>query len=688
MARLPRLLGAVGQAIVQGALAWVACAAWAQGAAPPASPTPAPVVNPIPLPPVPGGQAAPADEPAQVRIGRRVDATRRAATVGDVLVLVRDAGSYTRAIGEWSPTARFPVLIDDGTLEGMENIARFARAFRPARVVRWNAAGDAGGTYDGASFAKTTIASVTDGVARAWDVPEGAPGSMIGEDALLAHWRGIGHTPPGIVLMNVEDPAWAGGLALAAGRGQAVGFVPMRQGFDATIGAPETEILLRASERVAETSGWSWRGLGDDLEGVTIAMNSPNRYDTGKELLAMSDRVGRLGPAATPGARWAWGGHAFGTAPVSVYRAMCALFLQPQDAWLFDGYPNEGAWAKYDCTQAAEILREGGLRAEVLDSPRTTSWDWRIRAARPVSGGLVMVNTKGNDDFFEVHTGRCLPGDVPVLDVPAAAAIVHSWSATAAANRDRLGGRWLERGVFVYAGSVHEPYLGGFVPTPALAGRLRAGAPFGVAARLDGAPWWKITILGDPLYTLGPPAPRGERGALPGEADVLGTLRDDLTGARYASAIRALMLAGRDADVARLGATLLEQNPDAISPEVAELLVLPFFRAGFTQSVWRVFARMSPTRQRDPILRDALWLSATPLLEARPEDGLLSVLKSNVRAFQGVRDAMLLAHAWERGVGVNEAMNVLRDIRERLPSQAEKDELDRLLRAPAEQWGR
>lgn len=635
-----------------------------------------------------GQPAAWANEPVQVRLGRRVEQVRLRAGVCEELVLVQDAASYREAIARWTPERRYPVLIDDGSLETRELIACFARGFRPARVVRWRAPGVAGDGYDRDSFARSSVDDLTGVIARAWGVPAGGDAGAA-EDALIARWREVGHVPPGVVLMGVDDPAWTAGVALAAGHGQVPSFLAARQGVDTTIGAPETVLMLRATERAAEASGFSWRGLGDDLDAITIAMNTPNRYDTGKELLAMSDRLGRHGEPAQPGARWAWAGQVFGSPARAAYGAMCALFLQPGDAWLFDGYPNEAPFDRFDATQAGAILREGGLRVEVIDAPRASSWDWRTRVARPIEGGVVLVNTRGNDDFFELNSGRALPGDVPVLRTPALATIVHSWSATAPGNRDRLAGRWLERGVFAYAGSVHEPFLGAFVPTPMLAGRLRAGAPFGVAARLDGGPWWKITILGDPLYTLGAPARRLAEGAgLEGATDVGAGLRDALTGERYAEAMRALALTGRDAEIVRLGEALLEQKPGALDSEAAAALVPALFREGRTALVWRAYQRLDATRSRDPILRDVLWLSVTPLVQGESDPALLHLLRANIRAFQGVRDAMLLARAWERVHGADRATGMLREVREQLPTQAEREELDRLMREPSNTWGR
>ncbi|CAG0963196.1 hypothetical protein PHYC_00840 [Phycisphaerales bacterium] len=633
----------------------------------------------------PAPQPPPQGIPPQVKLGQRVEATRRAASASETLIIVRDAASYIEAISRWTPTRRFPVLIDDGTLESRDHIALFARAFAPKQTLRWSKDGNTEAPFSEAGFARIDVTALTTAQSRAW----GLVGEHPSDEALLAHWKASGHQPPGVVVIGLDDPAWTAGLALAAGRGQPLVFVKARQGIDSTFGAPETDALLRAIELGAESTGLPWRGLGDSLDAVTLCLNTPNRYDTGKEALAMSDRIGRLGDAATPTQRWAWCGQIFGSPARAAYWAMCSLFLQPDSSWVFDGYPDTPPWNTFDGAKVADYSKRVGFNTELLDSPRGGAADWRARVARPVGAGLIFVNTKGNDDFFDLEPGQCKPGDVPILSTPAAAVFVHSWSALSAGKRDRICGRWLERGVFLYMGSVHEPFLQGFVPTPVVAARLLSGAPFGAAVRNEPAPWWKITVLGDPLYTVGPMAKRvADAPIFDGARDVQEHLRDLLTAEDFSPAMTAMSLAGRDADVARLASALIATRPHKLTPEVAACAVLPLFRAGETADVWKAFARLAPASQRDPIYRDALWLSAGPLLDGRPDEPLLTLLKANTRSYQGLRDAMLLARAWQSTLGMDSALAMLRDIRARLPDAKSQEELDLATRAPPEGWGR
>lgn len=63
------------------------------------------------------------------------------------------------------------------------------------------------------------------------------------------------------------------------------------------------------------------------------------------------------------------------------------------------------------------------------------------------------------------------------------------------------------------------------------------------------------------------------------------------------------------------------------------------------------------------------------------------LLKANTRTYQGARDAMLLARAWNDRLGMESTLAMLRDIRARLPDAAAQEELDRAMKEPLDRWG-
>lgn len=655
-------------------LAFGACAQHATPAGParvpnrPADSHPAPASPQPRNPPPPGlqpGAAPNSADPrahdtvrAQVMLGLRVDAVRLAAAQVATVVIVNDAPSYLDAIAGWTPAARYPVLIDDGTFESRENIARFVRAFAPARVVRWSSLLKP--RPRPVQFNAVDPADVVACVARAWGVPEGPRDAA----ALLARYKELNHVPPGLVVAAGDDGAWTAAVALAAGRGQIVAFIPTPRVVGSAMSIQQADALETAIESEAERTGLPWKGLGDGLDAVTICQNTPARIERGNESLALTDRIGRRGEGDST-ERWAWCGQVFGSPQESAYRAMCALFIQPTRAWLFNGYPKEPGFDAYAVRPAEDLFRRVGLPVDSIDGANQSADAWRALAARANPADLLMVTTKGMAEWFDLNPGQCRAGDVPILERPAAVYVVHSFSAARADDRRTIAGRFLANGAFAYVGSVHEPFLGAFIPPRVLAGRLLSQCPLGGAVRLDAGPVWKIAVFGDPLYTLGLPVRRtDDPPPLDGAAAVGADLRDLLTGPSPHEGLRTLVLLGRDEDAARFACAVLESQPDRVSPAFALDAVMPVFRSGRTREVAAFVARLDRAGAALPAVRDALWLSAFPRLNA-PDETLLKAMRATLRPeWEGAtRDAADLARAWARAYGVESAAGMLAALR-------------------------
>jgi hypothetical protein len=614
-------------------------------------------------------------------------------------VIVSDVPTYLEAIAAWSDVRIFPVLIDDGTAEAREDIARFARAFGPSRVVR---AGPAPSQDALKAFSAGEAVQIMSALERSWDPLTTTDGSGNSASRLAARWHEVSHTPMGVVLATANDPAWAGGLALAAGHGQILSFVGSGQGVNFSMQVKHADGLDGFARDAARASGLTWDALGDDLDAVTLAMNVPARLSADdKDYFALTDRVGRTGEGLGAGARWAWCGQLFGSAPKSVYRAMCSLFVTPERAWIFDSYASGAPWNLFDGTEASKVAQRDGWPAKLgvtlLDAPQNTAAAWREAAASPLDAGLVLVNTMGNWDFFDLQAGRRVPGDVPVQKVPSMVHMVHSWSARNPADRSTVGGRWLDQGAYAYVGSVHEPLLQAFVPTPMLMGRLLAGAPLGAAARHEVGPVWKVTMLGDPLALVSTRRPRDDDAKLEikggmSEAietfDVAKDLRELLKAEKFDEAFEVLILQGRDADVAKLASALLAKD----APEPARALrvgfaraVLPLLREGKTAEAMRAFALAEPTARKELPTLDGVWLAAaaaTPL----PEN-VLDALRTSLRDDSYTRDALVLASAWSRVRGEASARAMLRSLASAAP-QAQRGPLDAAGSADAASWAR
>ena len=523
----------------------------------------------------------------------------------------------------------------------------------------------------------------------------------------------------------------------------------VRRGVNSAMPMGDAAALARAIEAGCRRTGLTWQGLGDDLDAVTICMNCPAKVRGGgggggdKAFLAMTDVIGRTvaggsdtqprrqdatapgdaprrleatapgdaprrqdatAPGGAPrrleatapekgsavpgtgfGGRWAWAGQVFGNEAQSAYRSMCALFLEPERAWLFDGYPDDEPWSRWDVTEAGRVLEGAGLEVEVHDRPSDGERAWRVASTHPVDAGLVMVNSKGNRNFFDLKQGRGRCGDVPVLERPAMVYFVHSWSANRPADRTTVAGRWIERGAYAYVGSVHEPYLQAFVPTPAVARRLLAPAPWGAATRTDRGPPWKIAVIGDPLITLGPKAPR-QKVVLPidGAADLHDALKSALDAGDFAGAVRTLTMLGRDDDAARLVRSLLKEKPETVTDPLAALAIMPVFRAGGpvrerTETLIRLYALLTPEHAEDGVLRDALWHACWLELSIGERVDLADLLRNQMRPDQIVRDALDVAGAVRRLYGRDAALAMLRGVRDGLPAGKDRDDLEKAM---------
>lgn len=599
--------------------------------------------------------------PAPVRLGVRSDLLRRQRPVVPVLVLVADEASYIEAIAAWSPRAIYPVLYDDGQLATRENIARFVRAFKPDKIVRWKS----GGPDPAAPVQRT--ARVDAALRRSWGVPP-----AVTQTELVGAWRSMGIIPPGVVVADENDPAWTAALALAAARAELLAWVDVRNAINDAMRPDEARDYARKIEGVLERSGLSWRALGDNVDAITICQNAPPKVQASPgtpspgdprrqpakagDVFATTDFIGRHDPEGSA-ERYAWTSQIFGSGAQASYRAMAAIFTMPDRAWLFDGYEDKQPWNTWDATRAGDILRGAGFSVTIDDTPHQSRDDWRARAAKPLDAALVLINSSGNCDFFNLQPGVGRPGDIPMLLLPAAVHVVHSWSAQYPAGRETVCGRWHASGAFAYFGSVQEPYLGAFLPTPAIAERLLAGAPWTAACRIDTYPTWRLNSFGDPLFTLGEPAPRLSADKLPlsDTSDVADETRAAIASKNIALGLRGLTLQARDDDAARLALAALAK-PEAVDASVAMESVLPLYRAGHSDGVRRAFEKLDANTAGDPLLRDALWLVSIPDLRGTPSRELLLLLMDNLRVGQEAQDAKDLFDAWVRVFGKGDAI--------------------------------
>ena len=647
-----------------------------------AAPAPAPNPAPTPAPANPPLAALPPAVIAAMNLGLRTLAAAEQLDISDELVIVPDAATALAVISAAGPNQFTPVLIDNGTLNCRENIARFVRAFTPASI-RFVPAGK---PLADATDLQTRLANLTKAA--------GEPGKVV---------------PTGAVVVDVRDESSIAGAALARARKQVLISFSAPAQYDqltpAAAVAISNEITVALDEKKL-----NWNILGDTIDAVTIVAKLPVKvkFDqpgdipagTGPfvckpgESLALTDLIGRqLRGTTFVGDRWAWTGQISTGVPAdALYRVMCSVCLRADSLFGFDGYDNSNPWNTFSITEAAARLRPalkpGLASVQVRSKPDGSAESWVSATGRGLSAGLMLMNTSGNANFFDLLPGRAFAADMPVLSHPAMAHVIHSWSAQSPENWWTIAGRFFSHGGYAYAGSVHEPFLQSFVPQPVFAARLKVNWPFAAAARVDGLTPWRIAVLGDALMLPLSPKPNRIIAVPPGGEGAGKTLEQRAKAAAESKSISEIValfvLRGQDdraASVAMLalkgdanaGGSAAKARLDAVTLGQAAMAA---FRSGKLAELAELASAYSDTFRDGIVLNpeggnaepvEALWMLAVSTGLTTPSavpDSVLEVLIKVPRPWQDevlVRDTKWLASVLKSRRNTNVAKRMVQD---------------------------
>ncbi|MEG4455204.1 hypothetical protein [Microcoleus sp. N9_A1] len=428
-------------------------------------------------------------EPWPVQTGLRVNILRDNIPTVNRIVLVPDEATFLAAIQKWNLKGNWPILIEDKKYTPM-----FLQRFQPEEIIRLPSIKQQ--LPKGQKLQQLMLNSA----AAAWNATD--------TKTLKAKWTELGWEPPGVVITSENDPARTAAVALAAARGQPLVFLEgnFRKPND-NLNDAQWKNLQTAVTKAVESTGYFYSQLGDAIDTITIVRQLAVKYQSPKnkdEQWAVTDGLGRH----PNGERWAAAGWIYGSEVRSIYQAMCAIFLDSQTAMLYDSYPKEGNWGKYEMESAASELKSIGLNVELVQQPEASLQKWRNLASKPWTFDLILMNSKGYPKSFQVGNGDAVVDDIPKLQFPAAIHMIHSWSASAPDDANTVAGRWLQNGAYAYVGSVNEPLLSAFIPPKIMVDRLKRGAPFLMAARQLESPPWKVATIGDPLMSIAKPRPR------------------------------------------------------------------------------------------------------------------------------------------------------------------------------------
>ena len=428
-------------------------------------------------------------EPWPIQTGMRLAILRSKIPTVNRVVLVPDEATFLAAIQKWNLKGHWPILIEDD-----KYTPRFLQRFQAEEVVRLPS------IKEQLPQGKRLQELMLSAAATAWNATD--------TQTLKAKWTQLGWEPPGVVITSENDPARSAAVALAAAHGQPLVFLEGNFGKpNQSLNKTQWQTLQIAITKAVESTGFYYSQLGDPIDTITIVRELAVKYQSPQkkdEQLAVTDGLGRH----INGERWAAVGWIFGSEVRSIYQAMCSLFLDSQTAMLYDSYPKEGNWVKYEMEEAATELKTLGLDVEVVQQPESSLERWRSLASKPWTFDLILMNSKGYPKSFQVGNGDASVEDIPKVVFPTAIHMIHSWSASEPDNTNTVSGRWLANGAYAFVGSVHEPLLSAFIPPKLMVDRLKKGAPFLIAARQLQSPPWKVATIGDPLMSINKPRQR------------------------------------------------------------------------------------------------------------------------------------------------------------------------------------
>ncbi|MHC4975350.1 MAG: hypothetical protein ACYTF7_01940 [Planctomycetota bacterium] len=618
---------------------------------------------PLPVAPARAQESEPQTElhPA-IRLGMRVNAIKSRWPVAPVLVIVRDEQSFLLALEQWSQRARFPILLDDGSSQSREHIARFHRAFAPERALLFEAQDS-----DETGF---SIERVDTLIARIW--------SNSDTDDRQQAWSDAGFTPPGVVLLG-DRRLGLGAAALAVGHGQPILPIDLPHGGrNGVLPLDKAETIHDTIRNALDTAGYDWSTLDDDIDALTLLSNKQTKVrDKREQIMALTDFLGRDELAN----RYAWVSAIQGSPAHAVYQAMCSLFIHPRASWLFNTYSSDMGAGQYEAGPARELLEEAQFQAVSFDSPNNTLRSWTSQTRTALSSPLLMINTSGNARWFHMGDDRVAAGALPLLAVPAAVHFIHSFSAQRPGDTRSILGQWERRGAFAYYGSCDEPYLSAFRPPPHVVARLLSGMPWGSAPRFDTPRLWKLNTFGDPLFTLAPLPPRAESPEFFEDerlADLDTRYRQALRSRDLASAASLMRWLNKDEDLLRLGAAMLDAD-EPIDPRLAEIALHVAASTGAPEHAPSFFRACEGMSQDDPFLKDLLWHALRPTLATMRDPATLALLQAHIRPESYGRDANDLLPIIGRLHGEAARRNATGRYRDEAPDAIQRRQFNKIL---------
>lgn len=565
-----------------------------------------------------------------VEIGKRVAMVQHSLPLVNQVVLVPDEATYLDELSKWSPQARWPVLFDDDKFAPM-----FIRKFKPQQVWRRMSVGKPAEDFE--TYSQTVVA-------KAWGRTASTNVAFTDENV----------QPLGVVVTNKNDSARVAAVALAAGRGQTLHFVQDWGDANTQWSEQQTEQRMFEAARIL-------RGSGKNISTITLCMQmSPlAHFSLAKENpVATTDLIGR----DQHGNRFAWCGWIFGSKKQTAYMAACSLFLPRHNYWFCNTYPDSGAWQPFGIGNMEEVLPRFGITLTTTNCSLDSLYEVNVGG---VTSDVVFFTSKGNQDFLELSDTKIAPTWLPILNTPAVLQFIHSWSLKKPTNRTTVGGTWLDRGVYAYAGSSHEPMLQAFVPPMEVMRRTMSLVPFLPASRwftgqgAYSAPW-RMNTIGDPLMLCGTnPVTNRKRVEAINREDCTNLLQEAKvllqqtkeipSDESFAQAIEQVTLLGRDTVAVKLWQVAVQNKVAGARAAKASLPAL--FRTIASRDFFIAFTMLTKPNRYE---QDMLWHLVTVL-----PDSTLPILIDNIRSVYACDDLRAIGSRIAKSRGNNAVLTII-----------------------------
>lgn len=436
-----------------------------------------------------------------------------------VVYVVPDLPTFVYYLSKWNGEERFPIFLTRNAY-----FEKFIEAYKPERLLLAKPV-DIGRTDEDllraavcAAWGDETITDFRRGLSR------GAFKERLDRAGRPGRSPGAGKVS-GIVLTDLETPQLPAALALAAAHGQLLDF--LRLPSSVRKAKPTTDLTFEQKEEIRqnvikmlEQWGYPYKNLGDEVDYITLALDIPLGYagtdvTTGtKQRLCLDDGINRLTPdgsALSPEAKKTPAADARGSCyayvgrlleaeeGMSLYQAMCSIFLGVDSALYFDRWPEK--WGLR--AQEGWWVMQTRIPTVLVRQSESSLAKWRELVGKQNPFGFVHINSAGGSRQW---------GDGKVSDIPESApAIVyfaHSFSAVNPYDETTIAGAWLRRGAYIYFGAISEPFAQSFNVSHTVADAAVNGEPLGKAflnkeflhPRFTFP--WKQIYIGDPLHRV------------------------------------------------------------------------------------------------------------------------------------------------------------------------------------------